>query len=222
MGLRATVQRLWYALLQQVARVLFIALAGIRVYHRERLPRTGGVLVVGNHQSYLDPILYAVGMPRPFHPMARDSLFRVAPFRWLIRSLHAFPVKRRTADMGAVREALRRLKRGHVVLMFPEGTRTRDGAVGRMQGGPVTIAARAGVPIVPMAVDGAFEAWPRARRLPRPHPVRVACGAPIAIGPDEQADPEAAMARVRQAVVDLREELRRRDRAAARAEGGPR
>jgi 1-acyl-sn-glycerol-3-phosphate acyltransferase len=155
----------WYALLQQVARVLFVLVFGIRVYHRRRLPRQGGVLVIANHQSYLDPVLAAVGMPRPYHPMARESLFQFAPFRWLIRSLYAFPVRRGKADLGTVREALRRLKAGAVVLMFPEGTRTRDGSISRLHGGPVTIAVRAGVPVVPMVIDGAFEAWPRRGRL---------------------------------------------------------
>ena len=199
----------WYAACQQVARVLFVTLFGIRVYHPERLPREGGVLVVSNHQSYLDPILVAVGMPRPFHPMARESLFRVAPFRWLIRSLYAFPVRRGTADFGAVREALRRLRAGAVVLMFPEGTRTRDGSIEPLQGGPVTVALRGGVPIVPRVIDGAFEAWPRTQMLPWPHRVRVACGTPV--WPDEAAakEPDVVMAAIRDQMLELQAELRR-------------
>jgi 1-acyl-sn-glycerol-3-phosphate acyltransferase len=203
----------WYAVCRQVARVLFVTLFGIRVYHGGRLPRAGGVLVVSNHQSYLDPILVAVGMARPFHPMARASLFRVAPFRWLIRSLYAFPVRPGTADFGAVREALRRLRAGAVVLMFPEGTRTRDGSIEPLQGGPVTVAIRGGVPILPMVIDGAYEAWPRTQLLPRPHKIRVACGRPV--WPDEAAakDPDAVMAAVRDQMLELQAELRRlRDR----------
>jgi len=199
----------WYAACRQVARVLFVTLFGIRVYHAERLPREGGVLVVSNHQSYLDPILVAVGMPRPFQPMARESLFRVAPFRWLIRSLYAFPVRRGTADFGAVREALRRLRAGAVVLMFPEGTRTRDGSIEPLQGGPVTVALRGGVPIVPMVIDGAFEAWPRTQMLPWPHRVRVVCGTPV--WPDEAAakEPDVVMAAIRDQMLELQAELRR-------------
>jgi 1-acyl-sn-glycerol-3-phosphate acyltransferase len=187
----------------------FVTVFGIRVYHRDRMPGTGGVLVVANHQSYLDPILAAVGMARPFHPMARESLFRFAPFRWVIRSLNAFPVRRASADLGAVREALRRLEAGSIVLMFPEGTRTRDGSIGSLQAGPVTIARRAGVPIVPMVIDGAFESWPRTRPLPMPHRIRVACGR--AHGPPElgRADPEVVMAALRVEMVELQAELRR-------------
>ncbi len=202
-------QRAWYAACQAVARILCAVIFGLRVCHRDRLPKTGGVLVVSNHQSFLDPILAAVGMPRPFHPMARESLFRFKPFGWIIRSLYAFPVRRASADLGAVREALRRLKEGHVVLMFPEGTRTRDGSIGRLQGGPITIAARAGVPVVPMVIDGAFESWPRGRAVPAPHRVLVAIGTPLS--PEEAAagDPEVLMETLRDQMLELQVELRR-------------
>ena len=202
----------WYAACRQVARVLAVVLFGIRVHHRERLPASGGVLVVSNHQSYLDPMLAAVGMPRPFHPMARESLFRFPPFALLIRSLYAFPVRRASADLGAVREALRRLQAGAVVLMFPEATRTRDGSIARLQGGPVTIAARAGVPIVPVVIDGAFEAWPRTRILPRPHRVRVAFGHPVSAAGAAGGDPQAVMDSIRRQMLDLQAELRARSK----------
>jgi len=208
----------WYAACRHLARVLFVTLCGIRVYHRERMPRRGGVLVISNHQSYLDPILAGVGMTRPLHPMARETLFRFAPLRWIIRSLYAFPVRPASADLGAVREALRRLEAGAVVLMFPEGTRTRDGSIGPLQAGPVTIAARAGVPIVPMVIDGAFEAWPRTSLLPWPHRIRVAFGEAVALpvrqgGPgrpdDQEIDADSVMAEVRRRMLELQAELRR-------------
>jgi 1-acyl-sn-glycerol-3-phosphate acyltransferase len=202
-------QRAWYFGCRVVASVLCVLGFGLRVYHSDRLPKTGGVLVVCNHQSYLDPILVAVGMPRAFHPMARESLFRLAPFAWLIRSLYAFPVRRASADLGAVREALRRLKGGAVVLVFPEGTRTRDGSIGPLQGGPIVIAARAGVPVVPMVIDGAFEAWPRGNRLPHPATVRVACGHPLSAAELDAGDPETLMAALRDQMVELQAELRR-------------
>lgn len=202
-------RRAWYGVLQQVARVLFVLVFGIRVYHRRRLPRRGGVLVVANHQSFLDPVLAAVGMPRPYHPMARESLFRLAPFRWLIRSLYAFPVRRGRVDLGAVREALARLQAGAVVLMFPEGTRTRDGSIGTLHGGPVRIAVRAGVPLVPMVIDGAFEAWPRTALLPRPHTIRVACGRPVSAEDAAAGEPDEVMAALRRQMLGLQAELRR-------------
>jgi 1-acyl-sn-glycerol-3-phosphate acyltransferase len=205
-------QRYGYAVCRQVARVLFCVFFGIRVYHRERLPASGGVLVVSNHQSYLDPILVAVGLARPFQPMARESLFRFPPFALLIRSLYAFPVRRSTADLAAIREAMRRLKDGGVVLMFPEGTRTRDGSIARLQGGPMTIAGRVGVPVVPAVIDGAFEAWPRSRLLPRLHPIRVAFGEAISAEEAAAGDPDVLMEELRQRMQDLQAELRSRSR----------
>lgn len=201
-------RRVWYLFCQQFAQVLFVLGFGIRVYHRERLPAEGGVLVVSNHQSFLDPILVSVGMSRSFHPMARETLFKFPPFAMLIRSLYAFPVRRSSADLGAIREALRRLKGGAVVLMFPEGTRTRDGSIGVLQAGPVTIAARAKVPIIPAVIDGAFESWPRTSLLPRPYPIRVAFGTPIS--PTETDDPAAVMAALRDQMLVLQAELRRK------------
>ncbi len=208
----SALRRTWYALCRQVARLFFAVVFGIRVYGRERLPETGGVLVVSNHQSYLDPILAAVGMARPFQPMARASLFRMAPFRWLIRSLYAFPVRRGTADLAAMREALRRLRAGGVVLVFPEGTRTRDGSIGRLLPGPVALAGRAKVPIVPMVIDGAFEAWPRSQAIPWPHRIRVACGRPVHVESDAEA--EGVMERVRDDMCELQAQLRTRRRRA--------
>ena len=202
----------WYGVCQQVARVLFALFFRIRVTHRERLPARGGVLVVSNHQSYLDPVLVAVGMPRPFHPMARESLFRFPPFAWIIRSLNAFPVRRASADLGAIREALRRLEGGAVVLMFAEGTRTRDGSIGPIHGGPITIAARAGVPVVPVVIDGAFEAWPKGQRLPHPHPIRVACGRPLSAEEVASGDTQKLVEELRRRMLELQGELRRMDR----------
>jgi 1-acyl-sn-glycerol-3-phosphate acyltransferase len=199
-------------MIRHVAGILCIALFDLRVDHRERLPRTGGVLVISNHQSFLDPILAAVGLGRPLHPMARETLFRFPPFAALIRSLYAFPVRRSSADLGAVREALRRLKDGAAVLMFPEGTRTLDGSIGPLQGGPITIAARAGVPVVPMVIDGAFEAWPRSNRLPRPHRVRVVYGKALSAAEAAAGDPDALMGILRQRMLDLQAELRRKPR----------
>ena len=201
-------RRYWYAVCQQVARVLFTLFFRIRVTHRERLPAQGGVLVVSNHQSYLDPILVAVGMSRPFHPMARETLFRFPPFAMLIRSLYAFPVRRASADLGAIREAMRRLKDGAVVLMFPEGTRTRDGSIAPLQAGPITIAGRTGVPVVPVVIEGAFEAWPRTCWLPRPHQVRVAFGRPLSAEEVAAGDPETLIKILGRRMQDLQAELR--------------
>ena len=119
-----------YAVCRMVAQMLFTFLVRGRVFGTHHVPRQGGVLLVSNHQSFLDPVLATLAIPRECNYMARDTLFRQPQFRRLIEYLNAFPVKRNTADLGAIKETLRRLKAGRVVLTFPEGTRTVDGSIG--------------------------------------------------------------------------------------------
>ena len=150
------------------------------------VPRQGGVLLVSNHQSFLDPVLATLAIPRECNYMARHTLFQHALLRWVIESLNAFPVKRDTADIGAIKETMRRLKAGKVVLTFPEGTRTPDGSVGPMRAGVVLLARKTRVPIVPTLILGAFESWPRSAKLPAPRPILVAYGEPVC--PHEHAE----------------------------------
>jgi 1-acyl-sn-glycerol-3-phosphate acyltransferase len=202
-------QRIWYSLLQITAAGLYVGLLGGRAYHRERVPRRGGVLVVSNHQSYLDPILAAIPIYRPFNPMARATLFRVGAFSWLIRSVYAFPVKLGRADVGAMKEALRRLRAGRIVLVFPEGTRTRDGSIGQLQAGIILMAQRAGVPVLPMVIEGAYECWPRGRLLPTFGPVRVIYGEPVGAEQVREAPAEETIEEVRRRMIELQAEVRK-------------
>lgn len=171
--------RPYYRFCQLVCQVTYLLLFRGRVFGTRNVPRSGGVLLVCNHQSFLDPVLATLALPRECHYMARATLFRNRFFRRLIESLNAFPIKRGTGDVGAVKETLRRLKRGALVTTFPEGTRTFDGHVAPMQTGVVLLARRAGVPIVPTLILGAYEAWPRQALLPRPAPIIVAYGEPL-------------------------------------------
>jgi 1-acyl-sn-glycerol-3-phosphate acyltransferase len=166
----------FYRLLCQIACTAYL---GLRVRHRERVPRTGGVLIASNHQSFLDPVLVMVWLQREASFMARDSLFKNALFRRLITYLNAFPVKRGSADISAIKECLRRLKGGHALVAFPEGTRTPDGRVQPLIGGVVLVARKAKAPIVPTAIVGAYEAWPRTSKLPQPRRIVVAYDHPI-------------------------------------------
>lgn len=171
----------WYGFLRILAQLAFPAFWRYRSFGRKNVPRRGGVLIACNHQSYVDPVLIGVGLNRQIHIMARRSLFhKYVLFRWLISSLNAFPLNDSGIDVGAIKEAIRRLKRGNIVLMFPEGTRTRDGSIGEIHPGIAMMAKRSGSPVVPAVIDGAFEAWPRTGKLFRFGPaVRVAFGRPI-------------------------------------------
>lgn len=177
--------RYGYYFSQILCQLIYSVVFHGRSRHPERVPQSGGVLLVCNHQSFFDPVLAGVALERECDFMARDTLFKNDRFRRLIEWLNAFPVKRGTADVGAIKETLRRLKAGRLIVVFPEATRTHDGEIAPMQSGPVLIARKAGVPIVPVLILGAFEAWPRDRKFPRPHPILVSYGHPIS--PDELA-----------------------------------
>jgi len=174
------------------------------------VPVEGGALLVSNHQSFIDPVVVGIHIRREVHFMARDSLFTNAFFGRLIAAVNAFPVRRGSADLGAIKESLRLLKHGHLVLMFPEGTRTADGRVQPLLPGMFAIAKKAGVPIVPVLIEGVFKAWPRHQFLPVPGDVVVEYGAPIM--PDEFADlsPDELTAAVRERLVAMQQNWHRR------------
>lgn len=160
--------RLYYRFLRLLAQALHVLYFQGRVFGISNVPDSGGVLLACNHQSYFDPVLVTLPLYREGNYMARDTLFRQRHFRMLIESLNAFPVKRGAGDVGAVKEILRRLKAGKVVVVFPEGTRTVDGNLGEINSNTLLIAKKAGVAIVPTVIDGAFDSWPKGQLLPAP------------------------------------------------------
>lgn len=171
--------RLAYSLTRQWCRLIGAAFFSFRVSGREHWPATGGALVCANHQSYLDPIIIGAACDRPLSYMARASLFRMPLFGGLIRTYNGFPVQREGIGIGGLKEMLRRLKRGEMVVIFPEGTRTTDGEMRPLQPGFISVARRSGQPLVPVAVAGAFTVWPRTSRFPRPQPIAVHVGEPL-------------------------------------------
>ncbi|MDZ7615879.1 MAG: lysophospholipid acyltransferase family protein [Patescibacteria group bacterium] len=177
--------RIWYNSLQTLLQIA--AVLGWRVRHsgRENIPLEGGVLVVSNHQSHLDPPLVGMGVPRRMNYLARESLFRFRPLGWLMRSVDAIPIDRDGIGLSGIKESLRRLKRGEMVVVFPEGTRSVDGSIQAFLPGVTTLAVRSRAAILPVAIEGAFEAWPRWRSYPLPGQVVVHYGEPIL--PDEVA-----------------------------------
>jgi len=179
---------LLYAVVKFFSSVAIKLFFRLKVKGAENVPRDGGVLIASNHQSFLDPIIVTASNRRPVSFMARDTLFRIPLFGRFIMKLRAFPVRRGGADRKAVREAVDRLKAGEVLLVFPEGTRTRDGRLGRLRSGTSMLAYRGRAPIVPAVIKGAFEAWPRTRKLFRFRPISITYGRPIA--PPERSEHE--------------------------------
>lgn len=175
--------RPYYRYSRILCQMIFVLVFRGRIFGARNIPSRGPVLLACNHQSFLDPVLATLAVPRECHYMARDTLFRRPLFRRLIESLNAFPVRRGSADIAAVKETLRRLRAGAVLTAFPEATRTPDGSLQPMKPGVVLMARKAGVPLVPTLILGAYEVWPRQARLPMPKPILVAYGE--AIWPEE-------------------------------------
>jgi 1-acyl-sn-glycerol-3-phosphate acyltransferase len=206
---RPPLARLWYVLVRLMATLLFAATGGIRATGRGHVPRAGGALLVSNHLSHLDVFVLGITAARPLNYVARSTLF-FPPLGALIRSVGGFAIQREGMGAQGLKETLRRLRNGGVVVLFPEGTRSRDGRLGELKSGIAVLATRAKVPIVPAGIAGTFEAWPRSRSLPGTHAVRLHYGPPIR--PEEIAglDPEAVTALIGARMAECRREARRR------------
>ena len=136
-----------------VVRFLYFLFYHIQVEGRENIPTSGGFVLASNHRSYADPPLLATrlrGQRCVF--MAKEELFRNKFFGWLIRKLGAFPVTRGAGDNGVIETAEQYVRSGRVLMIFPEGTRSKDGRVGRGKTGVALIAAQTGAPVVPVGI----------------------------------------------------------------------
>ncbi|GIX04047.1 MAG: hypothetical protein KatS3mg113_1053 [Planctomycetaceae bacterium] len=145
----------------------------------DALPSTGGALLVINHQSFLDPLLVGLPLRRPVSYLARESLFRVPVIGWILRNTYVMPINREAASTASLREAIRRLHHGFYVGIFPEGTRTETGEVGMFKPGFLLLVRKTEVPVIPVGIAGAYEAYPKGRSVPRPGVVRVVFGEPL-------------------------------------------
>ena len=143
------------------------------------IPREGGVLLVSNHVSFLDPVIVGSAANREIHFMARSTAFDIPGLGKLISLYNAYPVNRGAPDLGALRKTIALLKAGNVVLMFPEGTRSVDGTLGKARDGACFIADRAGVPTIPVFHSGAERMLPRSSKRLRRTKLSVTFGEPL-------------------------------------------
>lgn len=160
-------ERLWYSFIWICLRVTTTLLYRHRNTGLEHIPKTGPVIFVTNHQSHLDPPLIACGCPRQMRFLARKTLFDDGVFGWLIDSLGAIPIDRDGVGLEGIKQTLRTLKIGQAILVFPEGKRSSDGELQPFEPGIVTIAKRSKATIVPGAIEGAYDAFPRGQKFPK-------------------------------------------------------
>jgi 1-acyl-sn-glycerol-3-phosphate acyltransferase len=164
-----------------IVRLVLALHGGSRVQGSAHVPKTGGVLLCPNHVCDLDPPAVGALTPRPAWFMAKSELFSMRFFSWLLPRLHAFPVKRDSADRAALTRAEELLKAGEAVVIFPEGGGNFEGTLQPLHPGALLVALRAKVPVVPVALLNTNKVLPYSKiKLQRsPEPVTVIFGEPL-------------------------------------------
>ncbi len=170
--------RFWWQLSKRVAHVVFLLWFRMRSEGRDGVPASGPVLLVANHASYLDPPLVGMNCRREVNFLAQAGLAKFGPLRWWMRQVGVTLIDRDAPSKEALRLIAESLGAGEVVGIFPEGTRSADGAVAPFKSGVEFLVRRTGATVVPVGLDGAQRAWPRRAWLPRPRKIVVRYGEP--------------------------------------------
>jgi 1-acyl-sn-glycerol-3-phosphate acyltransferase len=170
-----TAQFLW----KIFGRTLFRTYFRVRVVGRQHLPPHGGVIVAPNHVSNLDPPIIGSQFWRHHYTVGKRELFRSPLVAMILRQWGAIAVDRNRPGKELVADLVAYLQQGEALLLFPEGTRSRDGRLGKAQRGVAMLALAAQVPVVPAFITGTRRAMPHGTYVPRPHRVTVAFGPPI-------------------------------------------
>lgn len=173
-----------YRLHWRMARLALWTLGGCDMRGVEKVPGEGPLIVASNHASYMDPPIVGCCIPRPIAYMARKTLFDNWLFAAWIRSLNAFPLDREGDSREAMRRGCERLAEEWALLVFPEGTRTMTGKLGEVRGGVGMLAVRSGAPVLPVYVWGAYQSWPKGKKLPSRHRFKFLVGDVIAVQGD--------------------------------------
>jgi 1-acyl-sn-glycerol-3-phosphate acyltransferase len=168
-----------YRIGRSIFRAIFATYFRWRVFGAENVPMTGGVILAANHGSFLDPPLIGCGTRRVISMLARESLFRFPPMGALLRSWRVVPVDRDGGGAKGLKIILNRLLAGAGIAMFPEGTRTRDGQLQPARSGIGLTVIKSTAPVVPVRVFGAFEAYGRHLKFPRPRRIILKYGRPL-------------------------------------------
>lgn len=146
-----------YKIIRGLIRPIVFLLYRPKVEGLENFPESGKTIVYSNHISVLDPVIIGCILPRKIHFMAKVELFKNPLFSFILKKLGAFPVKRGTADISAIKNSLQVLKEGKVFGIFPEGTRSRQGGIQHFSHGIASIAHRSKAKIIPIAIRGQYK-----------------------------------------------------------------
>jgi len=201
-----------YLIVRSLAVVLFKILFRLQAFGLQNIPSKEGFILASNHTSYLDPPALAAACPRVLAFMAKEGLFKGALFGRFISGLNTFPVKTHSGDIKALRRAIKILKEGRPVVIFPEGGKFDDGRLHKPLEGIGLLADRAAVPIIPTFIEGSNRALPEHSKFIRLEKIKVYFGR--AIQPEELISPLSQKDLYQAIAAKTMEEIRQlRDRA---------
>jgi glycerol-3-phosphate dehydrogenase (NAD(P)+) len=185
------VNRLVLLIVRAILTPFFLIYLRMKRMGREHIPQTGPVILAANHRSFFDPFVIGTMTRRPVYYVAKKELFAYSRLlSWVLSALGAFPVDRGHGDQDTIETAIQILNRGEIVLMFPEGTRTRPGSLGKPKRGVGRLALETGAPVVPIAIIGTEDVR-KGWRI-RPRKVRLRAGRPLHFPKVENASPALA------------------------------
>ncbi len=169
----------WYLLGYSLSKAIAKTFFNYRVIGAENMIEEGPCIIAANHCSYLDPPLVGVACKRAIHYLARKSLLEIPVLGPILPELNVIPVDQKNADRSALMGAIRVVKNGGAVLIFPEGTRSLNGELQPAQPGIGMIAAKTGAPIAPIWIEGSHGVLPKGSVLPRRREISVKIGVPV-------------------------------------------
>ena len=176
LGIVAATEWLRFKWMRRVAWLILKVWCRVEIVGRENVPRRGALIVAANHSSWIDTVLIAMAVPRVVHYLTVAQMYNYWLFRPFMRMFGAIPIPESGGAAGVLKTSIDILKRGRAFGIFPEGQLSPDGRIGRAREGIGLVAQRAGAPILPVALIGAFDALPRHGRVLRPRKIRVHIG----------------------------------------------
>ena len=197
----------WYFLGWTGFRAMYATYFRWRVFNPERVPLQGPVILASNHASFLDPPLVGSGLKRDINYLARDTLFRFPGVGWLLRQWNSVPVDREGGGAAGLKAILERLLAGGAIILFPEGTRTKDGKLQPARSGIGLTVIKSTATVVPVRVFGTYEAFNRKMKFPRPHRVAVKYGRPMNFTRLRQEAKGCSKARLKEIYQEVADEI---------------
>jgi 1-acyl-sn-glycerol-3-phosphate acyltransferase len=174
-----------YNIFHNLAKLIAWCFFSLRVVHSERMIEQGPLILAVNHSSYFDPPLVGICSQRAVYYLARKNLLEWPFFGPLFPAMNVIPVEREGNDMSALREVIKKVREGNGIVLFPEGTRSRDGNLQPGRPGIGLVIARTLAPVLPMRVFGAYDAFPKGSRGLRVTQITVVIGEPLHFTPEE-------------------------------------